>query len=58
MEFQKFGIREMFSFWKPESRVLESGIQLKITDPTNEWNPESQFRGQRLRYPLPGIRNL
>ena len=45
------GIREIFCQWNPESRALESGIQLKESgiqvaltkDPeSTAWNPESK----------------
>ena len=29
-----------------------------IRNPSNDWNPESRFRAQRIRKPVPGIRNL
>ena len=38
--------------------VVESGIRgFRIRNPTNDWNPKSKFHGERIRNPIPRIRN-
>ena len=53
-------ILESEKFLLVETGILGSGMRKTaegIRNPTYDWNPESKFHGQRIRYPGPGIQN-
>ena len=53
-------IAESGKFLLVESRILGFGIRSSaqgIRNPTKDWNLESKFHAQIMRYPVPEIRN-
>ena len=53
-------ILESEKFLLVETGILGSGMRKTaegIRNPTYDWNPESKFHWQRIRYPGPGIQN-
>ena len=52
-----------FCFWHPESWEIIRNTAQRIRNPSNDWNPESNFnwkrleRGTGIRNPLRGIQN-
>ena len=57
-ESGKFFLIGKFCSWNPESRALESRIELiqVLQNPTKEWNVESKFHWKRLESRIHGIK--